>query len=158
MLGPFTFQAKAKTKTTIPKGNKMTHSQQEPNRVPLDRQLQEVEGEEEVLGGDTILSQEDYSAYSLERTRGAQQEPAKLQFKSKRKLPKLNQDRISRTKSFTLLRIILHTSQNMSPTNTNPTIFSFIRFSKPLFGQMGPASTTHASTNYVIQSACHTRF
>jgi hypothetical protein len=26
MLGPFTFQAKAKTKTTIPKGNKMTHS------------------------------------------------------------------------------------------------------------------------------------
>jgi hypothetical protein len=50
MLGPFTFQAKAKTKTTIPKGNKMTHSQQEPNRVPSDRQLQEVEGEEEVLG------------------------------------------------------------------------------------------------------------
>jgi hypothetical protein len=40
------------------------------------------------FGEDTILSQQGYSAYSMERVRSTQQEPAKSQFKSRRKLPK----------------------------------------------------------------------
>jgi hypothetical protein len=105
-------------KTTIPKGNKTTPNQQGLSRVPSDCQLQEVEGEEDALGGDTTLSRENYSAYSMERIRGTQQEPAKSQFKSRRKLPKPKQDIITRIRSFILLRIIIHTSQNMSTTNS----------------------------------------
>jgi hypothetical protein len=118
MSGPFTIQAQAKTKATILKGNKITPSQHELNRVPSDHQLQEVEGEEETSGGDTIPSREDYSVYSVETIRTTQQEPAKSQFKSRRKLPKPKQDRISRSRSFILLHIILRTSQNMSTINS----------------------------------------
>jgi hypothetical protein len=50
MSEQFTTQAKVKTKTTIPKGKKITLNQQGLSRVPSDRQLQEVEGEEEALG------------------------------------------------------------------------------------------------------------
>jgi hypothetical protein len=35
--------------------------------------------------GDITLNQEDYFAYSVERTRGIQQEPAKLQYKNRRR-------------------------------------------------------------------------
>jgi hypothetical protein len=39
-------------------------------------------------GGDTTLCWENYSAYSVERIRGTQQELGKSQFKNRRKLPK----------------------------------------------------------------------
>jgi hypothetical protein len=50
--------------------------------------------------------------------KGIQQEPTKSQFKSRRNLPKLRQDRINRSRSSILLRIILHTSHSMSTTNS----------------------------------------
>jgi hypothetical protein len=88
MSGPFIIQAKAKTKAITLKDNKIMPNQHELSRVPSDWQLQEVEEEEEALGGDTILSREGYSAYSVKRIRGTQQEPAKSQSKSRRKLLK----------------------------------------------------------------------
>jgi hypothetical protein len=44
MSEQFTTQTKVKTKTTIPKGNRITPNQQGLSRVPSDHQLQEVKG------------------------------------------------------------------------------------------------------------------
>jgi hypothetical protein len=106
-----------KAKTTIFNDNKVTPSQQEFSRVPSDCQLQEVEREEEAAKEDTTFIQEDYSAYYMEKIRGTQQEPAKLQFKSRRNLPKLRRDRINRSRFSILLHITLNTSQSMYATN-----------------------------------------
>jgi hypothetical protein len=70
--------------TIITKGTSTVLSQQGRNRAPLDRRPQEVE-EDVALVGDITLNQEDYFAYSVERTRGIQQEPAKLQYKNRRR-------------------------------------------------------------------------
>jgi hypothetical protein len=79
-----TTQAKVKTRTDILKGSRTTLNQQRYTRVLLDHQSQEAE-EEEASEGDTTLSQEGYSSYSMERIRGTQQELAKLKFKGRRK-------------------------------------------------------------------------
>jgi hypothetical protein len=57
------------------------------------------------------------SAFSVERTRGIQEVPIKSQSRSRRKLSKLKHDRINQRKSFTPLRTIPHTFQNMFVTN-----------------------------------------
>jgi hypothetical protein len=62
---------------------------------------------------------ENYTAFFVARTRATQQGHARSQFRSRRKLPKLRRDRVSRSKSSTLLRVTPHTSQNMWPIN-NP--------------------------------------
>jgi hypothetical protein len=62
------------------------------------------------FGGDTTLNREDYFVYFVDKMRGIHQESAKSQFKSRRKLPKLRHDRISRSRSSIHLHIILHTS------------------------------------------------
>jgi hypothetical protein len=79
-----TTQAKVKTRTAILKGSRATPNQQGHTRVLSDPQPQEAE-EEEAMEGDTTLSQEGYSAYSVERIMGTQQELVKSQFKSRRK-------------------------------------------------------------------------
>jgi hypothetical protein len=103
-----------RTETTILKGNRIIPNQQGLSRVPSDHQPQE---EEEASEGYTTLIQEGYFAYFAEKIKDTQQEPARLQFKSRRKLLKLRQDRISRSRSSILLHIILHTSQNMYVIN-----------------------------------------
>jgi hypothetical protein len=120
-----TTKAKVKIKTIVFKDNKVTPSQQELSRVPSDFQLQEVEGEEEASEEDTTLSQEDYSAYFVEKIKGTQQEPTRLRSKSRRNLLKLRQDRISRRRSFTLLHINLHISQSMYTTNSQSSSLRF---------------------------------
>ena len=96
-----------------------TGTQQSSFRPPAPR----GEREEEALEGDTTLNREDCSAYFVEKIRGTQQEPTKSQFKSRRKLPKLRQDIINRSRSSILLRIILHTSQSMSTNNSQSSSF-----------------------------------
>jgi hypothetical protein len=66
-----TILVKTKTKTIIIKGSITAPSQQGRNRAPSDRQPQEA-AEDEALAEDTTLNQEDFSAYSMERTRGIQ--------------------------------------------------------------------------------------
>jgi hypothetical protein len=58
------------------------------------------------------INPEDYIVYSAVKTRATPQEHAKSQFRSKKRLPKLRHGRISRSRSYILLRAILPTSQS----------------------------------------------
>jgi hypothetical protein len=58
------------------------------------------------------INPESCTVFFVARTRATQQEHARSQFRSKRKLMKLRRDRVSRSKSSTLLHVIPHTSQN----------------------------------------------
>jgi hypothetical protein len=84
MSEQYTISVKVTIGTTITKGTNIVLSQQRHNRAPLDHQPQEAEVDE-ALKEDSTLNQEDYFAYSVERTRGTQQEHAKLQYRSRRK-------------------------------------------------------------------------
>jgi hypothetical protein len=57
-------------------------------------------------------TQKSCTVFFVARTRATQQGHARSQFRSRRRLPKLRRDRVSRSKSSTLLRVTLHTSQN----------------------------------------------
>jgi hypothetical protein len=82
------------------------------NKLLLDHRLRGA-GEKEVsVEDDLAINLESCTAFFVARTRATQQEHARLQFRSRRKLPKLRRDRVSRSKSSTLLRVISHTSQN----------------------------------------------
>jgi hypothetical protein len=93
------------------KGNNTAPSHQDHNKAPLGYQPQEVEGAE-ASEEDTGISPEDYFAYSVVKTKATPQEHAKSQFRSKKRLPKLSHDRISRSRSYILLHAILPMSQN----------------------------------------------
>jgi hypothetical protein len=82
------------------------------NRLTLDHQLREVEEEVSVVEG-LAINLESYTAFFVVRTRATQQGHAMLPFKSRRKLLKLKHDRVSRSKSSTLLRAILLMSRRM---------------------------------------------
>jgi hypothetical protein len=84
MSEQYTILVKVRIGATITKGTSTVLSQQGHNRVPLDHQHREAKGDE-ALEEDSTLNQEDYFAYSVERIRGTQQEPAKLQYRSRRK-------------------------------------------------------------------------
>jgi hypothetical protein len=84
MLEQFTILVKVRTETIISKGSSTVLSQQGRNRTPSDGQPQEAE-EDKASEGDTILNQEDCSAYSAKRTRGIQQEPGKFWYKNRMK-------------------------------------------------------------------------
>jgi hypothetical protein len=94
-------------------------SLQQCNRLLSDHQLRGA-GEEGVsVEGDLAINRESCTAFFVARTRATQQGHAKSQFRSRRKLPKLRCDRVSRSKSSTLLRVTPHTSQSTWPIN-NP--------------------------------------
>ena len=95
-----------------PKGNSTTPSHQGHNKAPSGHQPQEAVGAE-ASEEDTEISPEDCIAYSAVKTRTTPLEHAKSQFRSKRRLSKLRHDRISRSRSYILLRAILPTSQSM---------------------------------------------
>jgi hypothetical protein len=61
---------------------------------------------------DTEISPEDYISYSAAKTKATPQEHAKSQFRNKKRLSKLRHSRISRSRSYILLRAILPTSQS----------------------------------------------
>jgi hypothetical protein len=88
------------------------------NRLPLDHQLREVEEEEVFVVEGLAINPKSCTAFFVARTRATQQGHAMLPFRSRRKLVKLKRDRVSRSKSFTLLRAILLMSQSMWVTNS----------------------------------------
>jgi hypothetical protein len=61
---------------------------------------------------------EDYIAYSVVKTRATPQEHAKLQFRSKKRSPKLRHGRICQSRSYILFHAILPTSQSTSVINS----------------------------------------
>jgi hypothetical protein len=83
------------------------------NRLPLDHQLRKVEEEEASVVEGLAINFESYIAFFVARTRATQQGHAMLPSKSRRKLLKLKHDRVSQSKSSTLLRSILLMSQSM---------------------------------------------
>jgi hypothetical protein len=91
------------------KGNNIAPSHQGHNKAPSGHQPQEVEGVE-ASQEDTEITPEDYIAYSTVKTKATPQEHAKSQFRNKKRLPKLRQGRIGRSRSYILLRAILPTS------------------------------------------------
>jgi hypothetical protein len=62
---------------------------------------------------DTEISPEGYIVYSVVKTRATPKDHAKSQFRSKRRLPKLRRDRISRSRSYILPHAILPMYQSM---------------------------------------------
>jgi hypothetical protein len=76
------------------KGNNTAPSLQGHNRAPSGHQPQGAEATG-ALEEDTENSLEDYTTYSVVKTRATPQELVKSQFRSKRRLPKLKHDRIS---------------------------------------------------------------
>jgi hypothetical protein len=91
------------------KGNNTAPSHQGHNKAPSGHQPQEVEGVD-ASQEDTEITPEDYIAYSAVKTKATPQEHAKSQFRNKKRLSKLRQGRISRSRSYILLRAILPTS------------------------------------------------
>jgi hypothetical protein len=61
----------------------------------------------------TGINPEGYIAYSVEKIRATLQELAKSQYRSKRRLPKLKHDRISRSRFYILLHATLSMYQSM---------------------------------------------
>jgi hypothetical protein len=93
------------------KGSNTTFSLQGHNKAPSGHQPQEVESAE-ALEEDTEISLEYCFACSVTKIKATPQEHAKSQFINKKGLPKLRHDRISRSRSYILLRAILPISQS----------------------------------------------
>jgi hypothetical protein len=91
----------------------IAHSLRAYSRLLIDHQLREAEEEETSVEGGSVINPGSCTASSLAWTRATQQGRARSQYRSKRKLLKPKRGKASRSKSSTLLRAILHTSQNM---------------------------------------------
>jgi hypothetical protein len=94
-----------------PKGNNTAPNRQGHNKAPSGHQLQEAEGAE-ALEEDTEIGPGDFFACFVVKAKATPQERAKSRFKSRKRLPKLKHDRISRSKSYILLHAILPMSQS----------------------------------------------
>jgi hypothetical protein len=80
----YTIPVKVKIEAITIKGTNTVLSPQGRNKAPSDCQPQEAEGDE-ASEEDSTHNQEGYFACSVERIRGTQLEPAKLQYRSKRR-------------------------------------------------------------------------
>jgi hypothetical protein len=95
-----------------PKGSSIAPNHQGRNKVPSGHQLQEVEGAE-ASEEDMEISPRDCFVCSVAKTKDTPQERANSQFRSRKRLPKLKHDRISRSRFYIPLHAILPTSQSM---------------------------------------------
>jgi hypothetical protein len=82
------------------------------NRHLSNHRLRGADEEEVSVEEGLATNPESYTGFFVARTKATQQGHVKSQIRSRRKLLKLKHDRVSRSKSFTLLRVTLHTSQN----------------------------------------------
>jgi hypothetical protein len=80
------------------------------NTLLSDHQLREAEEEEVSVEEGLAINPESCNVFCVVRTRATQQGHARSQFRNKEKLLKPRHGRVSRSKSSTLLRAILHTS------------------------------------------------
>jgi hypothetical protein len=104
------------TKEASFKGHSTAHSLQDSSKAPLGYQLQGAEAAR-ASEVDMGISPEKSIVYSMEKTRATRQEHARLPFKTKKRSPKQKPGRISRSRSYILLRATLPTYQNMWATN-----------------------------------------
>jgi hypothetical protein len=94
------------------------------------------------------ISPENSIAYSVVRTRATLQEHARSPFRSKRRLPKQRRGRISRSRSYILLRATLPIYQNMSVINLQPLLLRQIIHKLP-----GLSSHYHHHCHLLIPEA-----
>jgi hypothetical protein len=107
-----TAQVRMAIKEASFRGHSTPHSLRDSSKAPSGHQLQGAEAagaSEEDMG----ISPEKFIAYSVVRTKATIQEPVRSLFWSKKRLPKQKLGRISRSKSYILLRTTLPTYQNM---------------------------------------------
>jgi hypothetical protein len=104
------------TKEASFRGHNTAQSLQDSSKAPLGHQLQgaEAAGASEE---DMRISPEKSIAYSVVKIRATLQEHVISPFRSKKRLPKQKLGRISRSRSYILLRAILLTYQNMWAIN-----------------------------------------
>jgi hypothetical protein len=112
MSGQSIMPAQVTTGETTLKGSITALSPQEHNRALLGHRLQEAEGGE-ALEEDMEISLGNCFVYSTVKIRGIPQGRAKLQFRSRKKLPKLKHGRIGRSRFYIPLRATLPTSRSM---------------------------------------------
>jgi hypothetical protein len=84
MSEQYTIPAKVKTEAVTTKGTSIVPSQLGRSKANSDRQPKEAE-EDEALEEDSIHNQEGCLDCSMERIKDTQLEPARLQYKSKRR-------------------------------------------------------------------------
>jgi hypothetical protein len=104
------------TKEASFRGHNTAHSLQDSSKAPSGHQLQGAEAvgaSKEDMG----ISPGKSIAYSVVKTRATRQERVRLPFKSKKRSPKQTPGRISRSRSYILLRATLPTYQSMWTIN-----------------------------------------
>jgi hypothetical protein len=94
------------------------------------------------------ISLENSIAYSVVKTKATLQEHARLPFRSKRRLPKQRRGRISRSRSYILLRATLPIYQNTWVINLQPLLLRQIIHKLP-----GPSSHYHHHCHLLIPEA-----
>ena len=110
MSGQSITPAQVTTGETKPKGSSTAPNHQGRIKVPLGHQLQEVEGAE-ASEEDMEISLGDCFVCSALKIKATPQERARSRFRSRKSLPKLKHDRISRSKFYIPLHAILLTSR-----------------------------------------------
>jgi hypothetical protein len=108
--------ARTMTKEVSFRGHNIAHSLQDSSKAPSGHQRQGAEVAE-ASKVDMGISPEKFIVYFVVKTRAIRQEHVKSPFKSKKRSPKQKPGRISRSRSYILLRAILHTYQNMWAIN-----------------------------------------
>jgi hypothetical protein len=119
------------------KGHNIAHNPQSNNKALSGHQPQGAEAagaSEEGMG----ISPESSIAYSVVKTRVTQQEHARLPFRSRRRLPKQRRDRISRSRSYILLRATLPIYQNTWVIN-----LQLLLLRQVIHKLLGPSSHYH---------------
>jgi hypothetical protein len=104
------------TKEASFRGHSTAHILQDSSKAPSGHQLQGAEAvgaSEEDMG----INPRKSIAYSMVNTRATRQEHVRLPFKSKKRSPKQKPSRISRSRSYILLRATLLTYQSMWAIN-----------------------------------------
>jgi hypothetical protein len=112
MSGQFTTPPRVMTEEVNNRGRNILHKLRGSNKALSGRQLQEAEAlgaSEEDMGTSPGRS----TAYFVVKTRATIQERVKLPSKSKKRLQKPKPDKVNRSRSCTLLRVIHPTYQNM---------------------------------------------
>ena len=112
MLGRFTAPVRTTTKGASLRGHNTPHNLRGNNKALSGHQLQGAEApgaSEEDMG----ISQGRSTAYFVVKTRAILQECAKSPSKSRRKSQKPKLGKVNRSRSYTLLRVIHPTYQNM---------------------------------------------
>jgi hypothetical protein len=129
------------------RGHSTTHSLRDSSKAPSGHQLQEAEavGASEA---DMGISPEKSIACSTVKIRATRQEHSRLPFQSKKISPKQKPSRISRSRSYILLRATLPTYQNMWATNLQLLLLRQATHKLP-----GPSSHRHHHCNPLIPEA-----